>query len=202
MKASPLRSVFIATKPSYKAIVIGVSAGGLQALTEIIPCLPENFPLPIVIVQHRKHGSEDHLISYLNERSPLTVVAATIGGSLQTGFIYIAPSGYHLLVERDGCFSLSLDAPVNYSIPSIDVLFDSAAICYQEKLIGIILTGANHDGSLGLKNINFYHGLSLVQCPDSAEYPAMPVAAINASSVDHILPLNEIANFLNNLLQS
>lgn len=180
--------------------MIGVSAGGLNALTHIIPLLPASFPAPIVIVQHRKHDKNDFLTPYLDERSELNVVEATIATQLSPGYVYIAPSGYHLLIERDASFSLSIDERVNYSIPSIDVLFDSAAACYRESLIGLILTGANHDGSLGLKNINFYHGLSLVQHPDSAEYEAMPLAAIEASSIDHILPLDNIAEFLINLL--
>ncbi len=190
------------TKVIYNTLVMGVSAGGLKALTQIIPALPENFPLAIVIVQHRKHEADDYLVSYLDNLSPLKVVQATIGKPLQSGFVYIAPSGYHLLIERNKTFSLSIDARVNYSIPSIDVLFDSAAICYQENLIGLILTGANHDGSIGLKNINLYHGLSLVQHPDTAEYSAMPLAAIKASQVDHIIPLNDIANFLITLVMS
>ena len=196
LKILPIKSASTNKKVTYKALVIGVSAGGLNALTKIIPKLPKNFPVPIVIVQHRKHESDDYLIPYLNERSALKVVSVTIGKQLEAGFIYIAPSGYHLFIERDATFSLSIDAQVNYSIPSIDVLFDSAAICYQESLIGLILTGANRDGSLGLKNINFYHGLSLVQQPDTAEYPAMPMAAIELSQVDHIIPLDDIASFL------
>ncbi|MCP4324302.1 MAG: chemotaxis protein CheB [Psychromonas sp.] len=202
LKALPPKSEFINKKVTYSALVIGVSAGGLNALTAIIPNLPKNFPIPIVIVQHRKHEKEDHLIPYLDERCALEVVSASIGQSLQPGFVYIAPSGYHLFIERNKTFSLSIDGQVNFSIPSIDVLFDSAAICYQESLIGLILTGANHDGSLGLKNINYYNGLSLVQQPDTAEYPAMPNAAITASQVDYIVPLHDIANFLTTLVLS
>ncbi|PKF62589.1 chemotaxis protein CheB [Psychromonas sp. psych-6C06] len=182
--------------------MIGVSAGGLQALTTIIPSLPANFPIPIVIVQHRKHSDEDYLTPYLDERSELKVVPAVMGLKLQAGFVYIAPSGYHLLIERDATFALSIDQPVNYSRPSIDLLFDSAAICYQHTLIGLILTGANSDGSQGLKNINLYHGLSLVQHPESAEYPAMPLAALEATKVDYIISLPEIAKFLTSLLMS
>lgn len=182
--------------------MIGVSAGGLKALTQIIPALPADFPLATVIVQHRKHEADDYLAPYLDELSQLTVIPASIGSLLRAGFVYVAPSGYHLLIERDCTLSLSIDARVNYSIPSIDVLFDSAATCYQSELIGLILTGANNDGSLGLKNIKFYDGLSLVQKPDTAEYPAMPLAAIETSEVDHIIPLNDIADFLTTLVMS
>jgi len=202
LNTSLRKSEFTNTQANYEALVIGVSAGGLKALTQIIPHLPANFPLSIIIVQHRKHEADDYLVSYLDALTPLNVLTARIGASLAAGIIYIAPSGYHLFIERNKTFSLSIDARVNYSIPSIDVLFDSAAICYQEKLIGLILTGANHDGSLGLKNINFYNGLSLVQQSDTAEYSAMPQAAINASQVDYIIPLNEIADFLITLVMS
>jgi len=181
-------------------LVIGVSAGGLKALSAIIPLLPSDFPLPIVIVPHRKHEAEDYLVSYLNKRSSLTVLSASIGAPIKPGYVYIAPSGYHLLIERDKTFSLSIDGKVNYSIPSIDILFDSAAIAYQETLIGLILTGANNDGSLGLRSINFYHGLSLVQDPNSAEYPVMPQAAISTTHVDYILPIVDISDFLIKLL--
>lgn len=190
------------TKIVYKVLVIGVSAGGLNALTKIIPMLPENFPLAIVIVQHRQHEADDYLATYLDKLSKLKVISAKIGNLLDPGVVYIAPSGYHLLIERNSTFSLNIDEPVNYSIPSIDVLFDSAAICYQEKLIGLILTGANHDGSQGLKHINLYHGLSLVQHPGTADYETMPLAAIEKSQVDHIIPLNDIANFLTTLVMS
>jgi len=186
--------------PTYKALVIGVSAGGLKALSAIIPSLPSDFPLPIVIVPHRKHESEDYLVSYLNKRSSLTVLSASIGAPIKLGCVYIAPSGYHLLIERDKTFSLSIDAKVNYSIPSIDILFDSAAIAYQETLIGLILTGANNDGSLGLRSINFYHGLSLVQDPKSAEFSVMPQTAINTTHADYIIPLVDISDFLIKLL--
>ena len=186
----------------YKALVIGVSAGGLKALCEVIPQLPANFPISVVVVQHRKHSVGDYLVEYLSERCQLEVQSALPHRLIAPGVVYIAPSGYHLLVERNATFSLSIDARVNYSIPSIDVLFESAAICYQEHLIGLILTGANHDGSLGLKTIHKYHGLTLVQDPDSAEYPAMPQAAIEVTKVDHILPLSEIAEFLTNLVMS
>jgi len=202
LKTLQAKNEFINKKVTYKALVIGVSAGGLNALTAVIPNLPANFPIPVVIVQHRKHESDDYLIPYLNERSYLNVVSASIGRPLESGFVYVAPSGYHLFIERDATFSLSIDDQVNYSIPSIDVLFDSAAICYQESLIGLILTGANNDGSLGLKSINFYHGLSLVQQPDTAEYSAMPKAAIAVSRIDHILPLHDISNFLTTLVLS
>ncbi|MFO6425277.1 chemotaxis protein CheB [Motilimonas sp. KMU-193] len=193
-------NAFIEKKVTYKALVIGVSAGGLKAMCSILPLLPADFPVSVIIVQHRKHMAGDYLVEYLAERCQLAVRLALPGQPIAPSVIYIAPSGYHLLVERNATFSLSIDARVNYSIPAIDVLFESAAICYQQQLIGLILTGANHDGSLGLKTIQQYQGLTLVQSPESAEYPEMPAAAIATAKVDHILPLPEIARFLIQLL--
>ncbi|MCE2573325.1 chemotaxis protein CheB [Motilimonas eburnea] len=193
-------NAFIEKKATYKALVVGVSAGGLKALCSILPKLPVGFPVSVIVVQHRKHMAGDYLIEYLAKRCQLAVQLALPSQPITPGSIYIAPTGYHLLVERNATFSLSIDARVNYSIPAIDVLFESAAICYQHQLIGLILTGANHDGSLGLKTVKKYHGLTLVQSPDSAEYPEMPDAAIAATQVDHILPLSQIASFLTRLL--
>ncbi|MBF0518165.1 MAG: chemotaxis protein CheB, partial [Nitrospirae bacterium] len=118
---------------------------------------------------------------------------------IQNGFIYIAPPDYHLLIEDDKTFSLSVDPRVNYSRPSIDVLFETAADAFTKHCFGIILTGANSDGSVGLKRIKERGGTTIVQNPESAQYPAMPLAAINESTVDYILNLPEIADKLNEL---
>ena len=113
--------------------------------------------------------------------------------------IYIAPPNYHLLVEDDRTFSLSVDELVNFSRPSIDVLFESAADAYGKRLIGIILTGANSDGSNGLKKIKECGGMAIVQDPESSEADTMPRAAIKATKVDYVLPLEEIGTFLRKL---
>ncbi|MFH2050186.1 MAG: chemotaxis protein CheB [bacterium] len=180
----------------YSAIVIGVSAGGMNALKTILSVLPANFSLPIIIVQHMAADSDSYLISYLNERSSVKVKMAEIREEIKGNTVYIAPPAYHLLIEDDYTFSFTADPYVNYARPSIDVLFETAASAYGSQLVGIILTGANSDGSKGLKDIKDYGGLTLVQDPKTAESDCMPLSAINTVDVDYILNLDEIGPFL------
>ncbi len=192
---------------AYLAIVIGVSAGGLNAVSKILPVLPENFPLAIVVLQHRGEvvtdvsSGGDFLIKFFQQHCSMPVQEAISGDQILTGRIYIAPAKYHLLIEKEATFSLSLEPPVNYALPSIDVLFDSASACYKNQLIGLILTGASSDGSLGLKTIKNRGGLTIVQDPNTAEIDFMPNSAILTLKVDYILALNEIAPFLCYLTQ-
>ncbi|MPY24246.1 chemotaxis protein CheB [Shewanella psychropiezotolerans] len=180
----------------YEAMVIGASAGGLHALTAILPQLPCDYPLGVLIVQHRCRQADNFLVEYLNDRSAVVVKEAEPGEAIQPAHVYIAPAGYHLLVERDKTLNLSIDPPVNYSIPSIDVLFQSAAACYKNHLIGLILTGANSDGSLGLKMIKNYGGFAIVQDPQTAEVDVMPKAAIDMVVVDRKIPLDKLGHYL------
>lgn len=186
-----------AIRSPFEAVVIGVSAGGLRALGTILPSLHDKFPLPVIIVQHQHEMSDNYLIRSLNEQCRLNVVEAQEKDKIMPGTAYIAPPSYHLMVERDRTFSLCADEPVSYARPSIDVLFETAADVYRDKLIGIILTGANSDGSQGLNKIKEMGGLAIVQDPAGAEVEAMPRAAIKATEVDHILPLERIGAFLN-----
>ncbi|NQU25022.1 MAG: chemotaxis protein CheB [Candidatus Nealsonbacteria bacterium] len=181
---------------NYKAVVVGVSAGGLEALCNLIPSLPEGFPVPVVVVQHRRANTDDFLSAHLHEQSQLRVKEADDKELVRPGTVYLAPGGYHLLMERDGTFALSLDERVNHSRPSVDVLFDSAADAYRDKLIGVVLTGSNSDGSRGLKHIKQCGGLAVVQDPARAEADCMPREAIKATPVDRILALEDIAPFL------
>ena len=180
----------------YKAIVIGVSAGGLAALAMIIPSLPADLELPVIIVQHLHPSSNLFHVEHLNELGPLRVKEAEDKEMLQPGVVYFAPADYHLLIERDGSLSLSHQEKVLFSRPSIDVLFESAATAYEKKLIGIILTGANEDGAAGLAKVKRFGGVTIVQNPQSAEIAFMPKAAIAASKVDYILDLEDIAALL------
>ncbi|MCP4693391.1 MAG: chemotaxis protein CheB [Desulfobacterales bacterium] len=180
----------------YKAVVIGVSAGGMKALNTILPELPRHFSLPVIVVIHRHAESDDYLERSLNERCELPVKQADEKEKIQAGSVYFAPPNYHLLVEEDHTFSLSVDQVVNFARPSIDVLFESAAYCYGARVIGVILTGANSDGSQGLKTIKEMGGLAIVQTPESAEVNAMPKAAIAAARPDHILDLQKIGGLL------
>jgi two-component system chemotaxis response regulator CheB len=182
-----------------EVITVGVSAGGMKALVTLLAHLPADYPIPIIIVQHLLEGSESFLPEYLNDQVSMPVQEAVDKAYLRPGCVYLAPPGYHLLVEDDRSLSLSIDPKVNYCRPSIDVLFDSAAFVFQEKCLGIVLTGANQDGSAGLRNIKANGGMAIVQRPETAEYPAMPLAAIHAVKVDHIMSLDEIGEFLTTL---
>ncbi len=190
------------TNRYFKAIVIGVSAGGLDVLMKIIPELPPDFTLPIVIVQHVQEGSDFRLPEILQNKSLIKIKEARDMEELNPSHVYIAPPGYHLLIENEKQFRLSIDAPVQYARPSIDVLFESAADVYQNKLIGIILTGANSDGSDGLRSIKQSGGMAIVQDPVTAEVDSMPRAAIDLTEIDHILKPEEIAPFLIQASQS
>lgn len=186
----------------YSAVVIGVSAGGMNALGEILPLLPEDFPLPIIIVQHVSPQSDNYMIRHFNKLSKIEVKEADEKEQIKPGVAYFAPPNYHLLVEEDFTFSLSTEGRVNFSRPSIDVLFESALDAYCSNLIGIILTGANNDGSKGLKKIKDCGGLAIVQDPDDAEVSAMPEAALRTTKVDHVLKVSRIAAFLISLVKA
>ncbi|HZE85404.1 MAG TPA: chemotaxis protein CheB [Puia sp.] len=179
-----------------EAVVVGVSAGGLMALSGILTELPAAFPLPIIVVQHRSKDERTVLEDVLRSKCKIRVKQADEKEKIEGGMVYIAPAGYHLLIEANRSFSLSCDAPVNFSRPSIDVLFESAAEVYETKLIGVILTGANKDGAAGMQAIKRRGGITIAQNPASALFPAMPRAAIDTGCVYYILKLEEIKNFL------
>jgi two-component system, chemotaxis family, protein-glutamate methylesterase/glutaminase len=180
----------------YKAVVIGVSAGGLKALKTILLGLPLNLAFSVIIVAHRHSDSDDYLEQSLNSECEIRVKQADEKEAINDGVVYIAPPNYHLLIEDDNTFSMSVEGAVNYARPSIDVLFESAAYVYGPELIGIILTGANNDGSQGLKKIKKMGGLTIVQTPETSEFDDMPKAAIATAKPDHILPIEEIGPFL------
>lgn len=180
----------------YKAVVIGASAGGLGAIKTIVSVLPADFQLPIAVVQHLSPLTDNYWITIVDKCSALAVKEADEKESIRSGVVYIAPPNYHMLIERDETISLNVDMKVNYARPAIDPLFESAADAYREHLIGIVLTGSNSDGALGLRRIKEYGGLAIVQAPETAESSYMPMAAIEAVEVDYILPLEEIADLL------
>ncbi|MFT6413434.1 MAG: two-component system chemotaxis response regulator CheB [Glaciecola sp.] len=183
----------------YELIVIGVSAGGMQALSTLLPTLPDHYKIPVAIVQHIGANNNDYLPSYYSRICQLPASWASPAMPIAKGHIYFAPPGYHLLIESDRTFNLSVDDWVNHSRPSIDVLFDSAADVFRENLVGVILTGASSDGSKGLRNIKNHNGLTLVQDPDEAEVETMPRAAIEAVGVDKTFSLNELKLLLMDL---
>ena len=190
----------------FELIAIGTSFGGLQALQVLLNLLPEGFPVPVAIVQHRHKKSDEILRTLLQNYSHLIVKETQDKEDILPGCVYLAPANYHLLVEGGGIslcpyFALSTDDPVTYARPSIDVLFETAADVYAQKVIGVLLTGANYDGVQGLTRIKARGGKTLVEDPSTALCPIMPEAAITAGVVDKILPLVDIADFLVKICQ-
>lgn len=176
-------------------VAIGTSYGGLQALGTIIGRLPADFAPPLAVVQHRSRDSDETLVRLLQDRTRLRVVEVDDKEPIVPGHVYIAPADYHLLVEGEA-FSLSMDAPVAFSRPSIDVFFESAAEALGDKVIGVLLTGANSDGAVGLQKIRARGGYAIVQDPKTAIGHAMPAAGIAAGPVDAVLPLEFISDHL------
>lgn len=172
-------------------VAIGTSWGGLSALGRILGALPGDFAAPIVVVQHRSKDSDNLMAKLLQDTSDLTIREAEDKDTLLPANVYVAPSDYHLLVDG-GEVSLTLDAPVRYSRPSIDVAFESIARSYGSAAIGVILTGANDDGARGLARIIALGGRGIVEDPASAEMPVMPEAAKRASPGAEVLPLQDI----------
>ena len=194
----------IADLGRFKAVVIGASAGGVDALGEILPRLPKTYPLPIIIVLHIPGDQPSLLAELFGSKTELRVKDADEKEIISPGTIYFASPGYHLLVERDLTFSLSAEEPVQFARPSIDVLFESAADAIGSHLVGVLLTGANQDGAEGLKRIHQAGGLALIQDPATAQVRAMPDAGyallattINKNDINkHILSLDEIGQLL------
>jgi two-component system chemotaxis response regulator CheB len=179
-------------------VVIGTSMGGLGALETILQGLSREFTLPIAVVQHRGVMSTDRLSATLRRFTHLKVRETHDKEPIMKSTLYLAPPDYHLMVEK-GSFALSTEAPVLYARPSIDVLFESAADAYAERVVAVVLTGASQDGAMGAARVKARGGRVLVQSPATAESPAMPEAAIAAAQPDWILPLSEIGPFLNQL---
>jgi two-component system, chemotaxis family, protein-glutamate methylesterase/glutaminase len=176
----------------YSVVGIGTSWGGLAALTKLLKGLPAEFSLPVVVVQHRGKDSEGLLGELLQDATPLKVCEAEDKVPLEAGRVYIAPANYHVLIEQ-GYLSLTIEEPVRFSRPSIDVMFSSAADSYRSAAIGVVLTGANEDGARGLAQIAASGGKALVQDPKTAEIPIMPAAAIKAVPTAEIIPLDALA---------
>lgn len=182
-----------------RVVVVGCSLGGMRALEIVLGGLQPDFPLPIAIVQHRGaewEGQQSQLARLLQLHCALPIGEAGDKDPLVGGRVYLAPPDYHLLVD-DGMLALSVDARVYHARPSVDVLFESAAEAYRDGVLGVLLTGASADGTAGAQRIKQRGGTVVAQDPKSAESPIMPGAAISAGAVDHVLPLDEIAPYLN-----
>jgi len=179
----------------YSVVALGTSWGGLSAMTKLLSELPEGFSIPIVVVQHRSKDSDMLLVRLLQDSTKLKVCEIEDKDVLCAGTVHIAPADYHVLIEP-GYLSLTIEEPVRFSRPSIDVMFTSAADTYGSATIGVVLTGANEDGAAGLGRIVRAGGRGLIQDPKTAEIPVMPAAAIKAVPTAEVVPLDKMARRL------
>lgn len=180
----------------YRAVAIGASAGGFEAMSEIFSVLRPDFKLPILIVQHLHSTDNGGYAQHLGRVSPLPVIEPCDKERIEPGRVYVAPANYHMAVERDGSIALSVDEKVNWSRPSIDVLFESAARVWSCGLIAIILSGANFDGAKGMLAVNEFGGTAVAQDPATADHPVMPKNAIETAGITKVLTPRQIGEFL------
>jgi two-component system chemotaxis response regulator CheB len=179
-----------------EAVVIGASAGALGALSVLLPALPAEFSLPLIVVVHLPPDRQSMLAELLQQKCRIHVREAEDKEPVNRGFAYFAPRDYHLLIEADRNFALSSDAPVLFSRPSIDVLFESAADAYGSALIAIVLTGANADGAQGMSAVAAAGGITIVQNPKGAFAAAMPETALELTPSARVMTLEAIAAYL------
>jgi len=188
----------ISHKNNYDIIIIGGSAGSFPVVSKILECLPLSFKIPIVMCLHRLKDKREGFKEALEIKSVLPIVEPNDKDKIHGGTIYIAPANYHLLIEGNR-FSLSTTELVQYSRPSIDVLFESAADSFGERVLAMILSGANRDGALGMKRVKDKNGFTIAQDPSDCSMSTMPLAAIEATKIDSQLNLIEIIEFLRKL---
>lgn len=186
-------------KNQYKAIVIGGSAGSFQSILQIIESLPKNFPIPILITIHRLKQVRSGLIESIGNKPNAKIHEPFDKQIIEPNSIYFAPSNYHLLVESDKTISLSTEEAIEFSRPSIDYMFNSAAYVYKHELLAILLSGANKDGANGIETIKHYNGTIIIQNPKEAEVAIMPKAALEKVEANYIFTIQEIIEFINNL---
>lgn len=181
-----------------RIIAIGASAGGVTALHEILPAIKSR-KVSVVVVLHFPPEGPNLIPSLYADECKLAIKEAESGEVLEPGVIYIAPPDYHLSTEPNGTLSLSNEEEMNYSRPSIDILFDSVAFAYKSKAMAILLTGANHDGAQGLKRLHDLGGTTAAQDPNDAEFPVMPLSALELFQPTYVLPLKGLTNLLRSL---
>lgn len=186
----------------FQAVVVGASAGGVEALLTVYSALPRDFSLPVITVLHLPDDRHSQLAEVFERRLLRPVRQAMDKAPIEAGIIYFAGPSYHLSVERDLSFSLSQEERVHYSRPAIDLLFQSAADAYGPALAAVLLTGANEDGARGLATVGELGGLTVVQDPAEARVAVMPLAALKLTHPDHILPLHGIGTLLAELEQA
>lgn len=184
---------------TYKAVVIGGSAGSFQGIVKILSQLPKNFPLPIILCLHRLKHVRNGFVEALSLKSVVQVVEPFDKESIKKGMVYLAPSNYHMSVELGNHFAMSTEDMINNSRPAIDITLGTAAYAYRDKLIGILLSGANRDGGLGMKYIKDKGGLTIVQEPSECLIDTMPKAALSLTKIDHVFKVDQIVEFLKEL---
>ncbi|MEI9922147.1 MAG: chemotaxis protein CheB [Bacteroidota bacterium] len=183
----------------YRAVVIGGSAGSFQGIVKILSSLPVDFPLPILMALHRLKHVRHGFVEALSLKSMLPVVEPEDKESVKRSTVYLAPANYHMSIELGNYISLSSEEMVNNSRPAIDITLSSAAYAYRNKLVGILLSGANRDGGLGMKNIKDKGGLTVVQTPSECMIDTMPRAAMDLTTIDHVLSVDEIISLLKSI---
>jgi two-component system chemotaxis response regulator CheB len=183
----------------YKAIVIGGSAGSFQGITQILSAIPADFSLPIILCLHRLKHVRNGFVEALSIKSIKPVVEPYDKENIKRGKVYLAPANYHLSIELGNSIALSTEEMFNNSRPAIDITLETAAYNYRDKLIGILLSGANKDGALGMKRIKDRKGLTIIQDPEECMIDTMPTAARNITEIDYTLKVHEIVEFLKEL---
>ncbi|TMD43747.1 MAG: chemotaxis protein CheB [Chloroflexi bacterium] len=178
---------------AFDVVAVAASAGGIGALGYLLEGLPATFPASVVVVQHLDPRHRSLMADILRRRTRLAVAQARVGDQLVPGKVFIAPPDRHLLVNADGTLSLTQSELVHFVRPSADLLFESVAASYKDRAIAVVLTGTGSDGSMGVGAIKKMGGTVIAQDKESAEFSGMPAAAINTGNVDFVLPLDEIA---------
>lgn len=186
-------------KAPCKVLLIGGSAGSLQVLFSLFPAIKPDFTFAIVIILHRRNSADSALSELLSTKTLAPTLEAEDKDPVLPGTFYLAPADYHLLIEKNGTFSLDYSEKINFSRPSIDVTFECAAEIYGPSLVAMLLSGANEDGTKGLLAIRKSGGTTVVQNPETAQMPFMPQHAISNGAADYVLAVDEMAGFINNL---
>lgn len=180
-----------------KYILIGGSAGSGSLIKQILKKMPEDFIIPVIIIRHISDDERDlNHGDILSEVYSINVKEPEDKERILNSTIYLAPAGYHLMLEEEGSFAISLDAKIHYSRPSIDVLFESAAYAFRSSVVGILLSGANCDGAMGLKKIKEFGGITVIQDPETAEFPKMPYSALKETEIDYQYTIDRISDFI------
>ena len=183
----------------YKAVVIGGSAGSFQGIVKILSALPSSFDIPIIMCLHRLKHVRNGFVEALSLKSVPEIIEPYDKQPIKKGKVYLAPANYHMAVELGNYFSLSTEEMINNSRPAIDLTFHSASYVFREKMVGILLSGANRDGGYGMKSVKDKGGLTIVQDPTECMIDTMPKAALGLTEIDHILSIENIIGFLENL---